>query len=190
MIRLIVGLGNPGKEYETTRHNVGFMVIDSLLKHIKTKDYSEECLSRLYKFSIMDKQVYIAKPYTYMNNSGLAVVNLIETYSISPEEIMVIHDDLDIPLGRLKLKFGGSSGGHHGIESIVREIKTEKFYRLRVGIGRPKDKNKVTEYVLSPFLREEEQTLYKVIYKAKECALRCIETSPEDSMSFCNSPSL
>ncbi len=190
MIRLIVGLGNPGKKYESTRHNIGFMVLDALLRYLKLRDYSEECLSHLYKFNTLDKEVLIAKPYTYMNNSGLAVLNLIETYNIAPEEMIVIHDDLDIPLGRVKLKFNGSSGGHHGIESIVKEIKTDKFYRLRVGIGRPKDKSKVVEYVLSPFLKEEEEVLYKILYKSKECLLRCIETSPENSMNFCNAPIL
>lgn len=190
MIKLVVGLGNPGKKYENTRHNIGFMVVDALLRYLKLRDYSEECLSQLYRFNVLNKEVFIAKPYTYMNNSGLALINLMETYGIAPEETVVVHDDLDIPLGKVKLKFDGSSGGHHGIESIVKEIKTDKFYRLRVGISRPKDKSKVTEYVLSPFSREEEETLYRVLHKSKECLLRCVETSPEESMNFCNAPTL
>ncbi len=188
MIRLIVGLGNPGKKYEDTRHNVGFMVVNALLRYFKLRDYTEECLAHLYKINILGREVLIAKPHTYMNNSGLAVLNLVETYDISPEEMIVVHDDLDLPLGKTKLKFSGSSGGHHGIESIVKEIKTDKFYRLRVGIGRPKDRNKVVDYVLSPFSREEEEILYKVLEKSRECLLRCLETSPDDSMNFCNAP--
>ncbi len=188
MIRLIVGLGNPGKKYAKTRHNVGFMVVDELLRRLKVQDYSEECLSHLYKVRIDGKEVLIAKPQTYMNNSGLAVINLLEEYDIKPEEMLVVYDDLDLPLGRLRLRLEGSSGGHHGVESIIREIKTEKFPRLRVGIGRPKDRNKVVEYVLSPFAEEEEQVLAKILGKAGECLQRCVEYGIEESMNFCNSP--
>lgn len=188
MIRLIVGLGNPGKKYAKTRHNVGFMVVDELLRRLKVHDYSEECLSHLYKVRIDGKEVLIAKPQTYMNNSGLAVINLLEEYDIKPEEILVVYDDLDLPLGRLRLRLEGSSGGHHGVESIIREIKTEKFPRLRVGIGRPKDRNKVVEYVLSPFGEEEEQVLTKILGRAGECLQRCVEYGIEESMNFCNSP--
>ncbi len=188
MIKLLIGLGNPGKKYERTRHNVGFMVVDVLIRTLKLKSYSEECLSHLYRASLLGNEFLIAKPQTYMNNSGLAVINLLETYRINPEEMLVIHDDLDLPLGRVRLRFNGSSCGHHGIESIVKEIRSDKFYRLRVGIGRPKDKNKVIDYVLSPFSEEEEELLYRVLDRSKECLLRCVETTPEDSMNFCNAP--
>jgi PTH1 family peptidyl-tRNA hydrolase len=188
MIRLLVGLGNPGKKYEKTRHNVGFMVVDEFLKKLRVKDYREECLSHLFRVKVFDREVLVAKPQTYMNNSGLAVLNILEEYEINPEEMMVIYDDLDLPLGRIRLRLEGSSGGHHGVESIIKEIKTESFVRLRIGIGRPKDKNKVVEYVLSPFSPEEEPLLYAVLSRACECILRCLETSPQDSMSFCNAP--
>ncbi|MGC8852759.1 MAG: aminoacyl-tRNA hydrolase [Hydrogenobacter sp.] len=188
MIKLLVGLGNPGKKYEKTRHNVGFMVIDQLAKKLKLKDYQEECLSHVYKAKIGGREVLLAKPQTYMNNSGIAVVNLLEEHNISPEEMIVIYDDLDLPLGRLRLKLEGSSGGHHGVESIIKEIKTEKFPRLKVGIGRPKDKSQVVNYVLSPFSEEEEQILYTVLERSRECLMRCIEISPEYAMNFCNAP--
>ncbi len=188
MIRLLVGLGNPGKKYAKTRHNVGFMVVDEFLRKLRVQDYSEECLSHLYRLKIEGREVLVAKPQTYMNNSGLAVVNLLEEYHISPEEILVIYDDLDLPLGRLRLRAEGSSGGHHGMESIIREIKTEKFPRLRVGIGRPRDKDKVVDYVLSPFNEEEGPVLAKVLKRASECLLRCIEYGIEESMNFCNAP--
>jgi len=152
MIRLLVGLGNPGKKYEKTRHNVGFMVIDEILRRLKAPKPTEECLSLVYKVSVNGKGVILAKPQTYMNNSGLAVINLLEEYDIKPEEMLVVYDDLDLRLGKLRLRLEGSSGGHHGVESIIREIKTEKFPRLKIGIGRPKDRNKVVDYVLSPFL--------------------------------------
>ncbi len=189
MIKLLVGLGNPGKKYERTRHNVGFMVVDEFLKRMKVREYWEECLSHLYKVKVFEREVLVAKPQTYMNNSGLAVLNLLEEYEINPEEMMVVYDDLDLPLGRLRLRLEGSSGGHHGVESIMKEIKSENFVRLRVGIGRPREKNKVVDYVLSPFSSDEEPTLYAVISKASECILRCLETSPQNAMSFCNATS-
>jgi len=188
MIKLLVGLGNPGKKYEKTRHNVGFMVIDEILRKVKPREEREECLSLVCSAKIGGKDIRLAKPQTYMNNSGLAVVNLLEEYKLSPEEMLVIYDDLDLPLGRMRLRLEGSSGGHHGIESIVKEIKTEKFPRLKIGIGRPKDKNKVVEYVLSPFEKEEEPLLHQVLDKARECLIRCIEVSPEFAMNFCNAP--
>lgn len=186
MIKLLVGLGNPGKKYERTRHNVGFMIVDELARRLKAPKPTEECLSLVYKVSANGKGIILAKPQTYMNNSGLAVINLLEEYDIKPEEMLVVYDDLDLPLGKLRLRLEGSSGGHHGVESIIREIKTEKFPRLKIGIGRPKDRNKVVDYVLSPFSKEEEEVLYKVINRASECLLRCVEFGVEESMNFCN----
>ncbi|HID65408.1 MAG TPA: aminoacyl-tRNA hydrolase, partial [Aquificaceae bacterium] len=150
-IRLLVGLGNPGKEYEKTRHNVGFMVIDELVKSLRAKKPSEEALSLVYKIRIGGKEVFLAKPLTYMNNSGAAVYNLLEEYGLSPEQMIVIYDDLDLPLGTIRLRLKGSSGGHKGVESIIKYIGTQNFPRLRIGIGRPKKKEDVVKYVLSPF---------------------------------------
>ncbi|RMG99597.1 MAG: aminoacyl-tRNA hydrolase [Aquificota bacterium] len=186
MLKLIVGLGNPGKDYERTRHNVGFMVVDELVRRLGVKTYSQECLSHLYKVNFMGRQVLLAKPQTYMNNSGLAVFNLLEDYKISPQEMLVVYDDLDLPLGKLRLRLKGSSGGHHGVESIIREIKTEDFPRLKIGIGRPRDKSKVVEYVLSPFEKHEEDTLLRVLDRASSCLTRCLEFGLEESMNYCN----
>jgi len=186
MIKLVVGLGNPGREYENTRHNVGFMVIDELAKRLKLKNFREESLSHVYRAKIAGREIILAKPQTYMNNSGLAVVNLLEDNGIEPQEMLVIYDDLDLPLGVTKLRLEGSSGGHRGVESIVKNIKTEKFPRLKIGIGRPKNKKEVVNYVLSPFGREEEEIAQAVIKKASECVLRSLELSPQDAMEFCN----
>ncbi len=186
MIKLVVGLGNPGKEYENTRHNVGFMVIDSLVRRFRIKNYSEECLSHVYRFRIAGREVLLAKPQTYMNNSGYAVINLLEEYRIEPQEMLVVYDDLDLPLGMTRLRLEGSSGGHKGVESIIKNIKTEKFPRLRIGIGRPKKKEDVAKYVLSPFSKEEMEILNAVIKKANECVVRSLELSPQDAMEFCN----
>ncbi len=186
MIKLLVGLGNPGKKYEKTRHNVGFMVIDELLRRLRVYKYTEECLSHLYKVNFQGRELLLAKPQTYMNNSGLAVINLLEEYDINPEEMLVVYDDLDLPLGKIRLRLEGSSGGHHGIESIIKEIRSEKFPRLKIGIGRPRDKREVVNYVLSPFSKEEEEVLNKVLNRATDCLLRCIEFGLEESMNFCN----
>ncbi len=186
MIRLVVGLGNPGKEYENTRHNVGFMVIDELARRLKLKDYRTESLSHVYRAKVAGREVLLAKPQTYMNNSGLAVINLLEENNIEPGEMLVVYDDLDLPLGMTRLRLEGSSGGHRGMESIIRTIKTDKFPRLKVGIGRPKRKEEVVSYVLSPFSKEEEELAKAVIKKAAECVLRSIELSPKEAMEFCN----
>ncbi len=186
MIRIVVGLGNPGKEYENTRHNVGFMVVDEVLRRFRVKDLREEALSLVARVRIGGREVVFAKPQTYMNNSGVAVENLIEEFSAEPEEMIVIYDDLDLPLGMTRLRLEGSSGGHKGMESIIRTIKTEKFPRLRIGIGRPSRKEDVVKYVLSPFSKEELEILRSVLKKASECLVRAIELSPEDAMEFCN----
>ncbi len=190
MIKLVIGLGNPGEKYETTRHNIGFMVIDRVVMSFKSVKKEEECLSHIFKVRMFGRQVIFAKPQTFMNNSGLAVINLLEEYEITSDEMLVIYDDLDLPLGVTRLRMNGSSGGHKGVESVIREIKTENFARLRVGIGRPKEKGDVITYVLSPFTEEEEIILKKVLDKAKECVLRSIEVDVEHAMGFCNKKDL
>ncbi len=186
MIKLVVGLGNPGREYERTRHNVGFMVIDEILRRLKIRDYREEALSHVYRTRMAGREIIFAKPQTYMNNSGLAIINLFDEYKVEPEEMLVVYDDIDLPLGMTRLRLTGSSGGHRGVESIIRNIKTERFPRLKVGIGRPKRKEDVSHYVLSPFSKEEEEIIKIAIRKAAECVIRSIELSPEDAMEFCN----
>ena len=185
-IRLIVGLGNPGEEYEKTRHNVGFMVIDEIVKTLRLKNPIKEALSLVYKTKIAGKDVIFAKPLTYMNNSGAAVYNLLEEYSLSPENMIVVYDDLDLPLGTMRLRLKGSSGGHKGVESIIKYIGTQNFPRLRIGISRPKKKEDVVKYVLSPFSSEEEKVISQVIRKAVRCLLKSVEISPESAMEYCN----
>jgi PTH1 family peptidyl-tRNA hydrolase len=186
MLRLIVGLGNPGEHYKETRHNVGFMVIDHLAKRLKLKKYEESCFSHLYKKNIKGTTVYFAKPQTYMNLSGVAVKNLVSDLNLLPEEIMVVHDDLDLPLGVTKIKFGGSSAGQKGVENIIKELGTKNFYRLRIGIGRPKEKRQVVNYVLSPFSADQRPVIQRAIQKAGECILRAITEGIEPAMNFCN----
>lgn len=130
---LIVGLGNPGEKFKNTRHNLGFDSIDLFRKKEGFGEWSKE---EKFKAEIAkNDSVILARPLTFMNLSGLAVSKIANFYKITPEEIIIIHDELDLPLGHIKIRVGGSDAGHHGIESIIKELRTEKFIRLRLGIG-------------------------------------------------------
>lgn len=158
-IRLIVGLGNPGLEYKYTRHNVGFLFVD-YLKHAKKDNCSSFNEKKKYEFFEMRERncvLYVIKPLTYMNLSGKAVLDITKQKDISPQEILVVHDDLDIDFGRVKLKFGGGAAGHKGILSIINCLGTRDFFRLRIGIGRPVPESKIPikDWVLSPFSNSE-----------------------------------
>lgn len=184
MIKAVIGLGNPGYEYSETRHNIGFMVIDSLRKHLGCSGKQEKCFSHIYNCKQYD--VLLVKPQTYMNLSGNAVLNLIKDYKLSPQEILVVYDDLDLPLGTVKLRKSGSSGGHRGIKSIIEKIRTEEFPRLRVGIGRPERKEEVPDYVLSPFSSSEKLVVERVIAHCSECILSVLKYGIDRSMNICN----
>lgn len=184
MIRAIVGLGNPGEEYKDTRHNVGFMVIDKLREKLNCGKRQERCFSHIY--TCKDYEVVLAKPQTYMNLSGNAVLNILKDYKLSSQEILVVYDDLDLPLGTVKLRKQGSSGGHRGLKSIIEKIKTEDFPRLRIGIGRPQSKEDVADYVLSPFDSSEKLLLERVLNHCNDCILNVLKYGIDKSMNFCN----
>jgi len=161
---LIVGLGNPGPDYEKTRHNIGFMVVDELIaRHNAAKLSSSSFKGELYRFqntSVSLENHYLLKPLTYMNLSGESVIKVKNFYKI--EDIVVIHDDLDLPFGTLRFKKGGGHGGHNGLKSIDEKIGRE-YIRVRMGIGKPERKGEVVSYVLSPFYQEEQECLEKFI---------------------------
>ena len=158
-MHLIVGLGNIGEKYQLTRHNIGFLVIDEMTKSLTSSNVSNPNFH-----SILLKSGYnlFSKPTTYMNNSGLAVGAIKEYYKIDIENIIVIHDDLDLPFGTVKFKIGGGHGGHNGLKSIDACIGKE-YIRVRVGIGKPQDKAEVANYVLSNFSKEELNRLKDII---------------------------
>ncbi|WP_456402667.1 aminoacyl-tRNA hydrolase [Persephonella sp.] len=185
MIKAVIGLGNPGKKYENTRHNIGFMVVDVVAPILKCgKKKIEKCFSHIYICE--DKDIILAKPQTFMNNSGVAVKNILEDYNLTPEEILVIYDDLDLPLGTVKLKKKGSSGGHRGVQSIIENIRTEEFPRIKVGIGRPPNKNQVVDYVLSPFSKEEEILVDKILQHTANCVVNVVKYGVDKSLNLCN----
>jgi PTH1 family peptidyl-tRNA hydrolase len=167
-VKLIVGLGNPGWRYATTRHNVGFRVLEALGaahhiplgEHLPTAEFGEG--------TIETQRVVLAKPLTYMNASGEAVAGLCTHFSILPNDLIVVHDDLDLHLGRIKLKMQGGDAGHYGVRSIIDHLKTGEFVRIRVGIGRPASKDEVVAFVLSPFTPDEVPLVDEAIRKAVE----------------------
>lgn len=175
-MKMIVGLGNPGKQYEDTRHNIGFMAIDSLA------DEKQVPLNVQTKFQasigstfLNNEKVLLVKPLTYMNESGRAVRAISDYYGIEPEDILIIHDDLDLPTGRLRLRQKGSAGGHNGIKSLIQQLDTPSFKRLRIGIDRPQ-KQSVVDYVLGRFSNEEKEQLAPALDKAKQAIVSWAET--------------
>lgn len=147
-MKLLVGLGNPGSQYEKTRHNVGFHVVDALAEKYNLR-WERRGRAMIANGTIGAEKIVLVKPLTYMNNSGEAVGELVRWFKITPEDVLVIYDELDLPVGHIRLRARGSSGGHNGIKSIVQHLHTEQFPRLRVGIGRPENKRIDTvNYVL------------------------------------------
>ena len=155
---LFVGLGNPTPNSENNRHNIGFKIIDAINSKFKLSKQKPKFKGLLTTGSINEKKVYAIKPLTFMNNSGICIRELIEYFKIEAENIIVFHDDLDIDFGKIKTKFGGSSAGHNGIESIDKFIGKD-YSRVRIGIGKPNDKVAVSDYVLKDFDDDEKQQL-------------------------------
>jgi len=151
MIKLIVGLGNPGKDYQAHRHNVGFWFIESLANNLNSKFNSQsKFFGETAICLIGTNKVRLLKPKTFMNNSGQSLKALSSYYNIEPEAILVIHDDLDLTPGSVKIKMGGGHGGHNGLKDTIKALDTNEFYRLRLGIGHPGSKNEVVDFVLHP----------------------------------------
>ena len=155
---LLCGLGNPGNRYQHTRHNIGFMVLDKLISNYNIKKYKSDKTKEVYKGSVSDTSLILLKPLNYMNQSGLPIQSFINYYKIDMDNIIVIHDDLDINLGKIKLKKDGGNGGHKGLISIDEHVGT-KYNRLRLGIGHPGSKDLVDNYVLQNFSKSEKKII-------------------------------
>jgi PTH1 family peptidyl-tRNA hydrolase len=153
-LRLIVGLGNPGPDYSETRHNAGFWFCERLARELGVS-FTRESRYHGSVANAREAGVWLLMPQTFMNRSGQAVQALAHFYRIAPAEMLVVHDELDIPPGQLRLKFGGGLGGHNGLKDITAHLGTQDFWRLRIGIGHPGDRNAVIDYVLKPPRREE-----------------------------------
>jgi len=182
-MNLIVGLGNPEDKYKSNRHNVGFMVVDSIVGDLSPSNITKSAFKgELYKKS----NILLLKPMTYMNLSGESVRAVVDYYK--PSKVIVIHDDLELKFGTLRFKLGGGHGGHNGLKSIDSHIGKD-YYRVRVGIGRPEEKSKVVSYVLSDFSQKQKEYLDKIVNKAKEgalalCEMELSEVAQKYSMKF------
>jgi PTH1 family peptidyl-tRNA hydrolase len=164
-LRLVVGLGNPGAEYAETRHNAGFWFCERLARELGVTLARE---SRFHGFAANARadNLWLLLPMTFMNRSGQAVAALTRFYRIEPDEMLVVHDDLDLPPGQLRLKFGGGLGGHNGLKDITAHLGSQDFWRLRIGIGHPGERNEVVDYVLKPPRREEQTEIDSALDRA------------------------
>ena len=180
-MKLIVGLGNPGKDYVWTRHNIGFWLIDNF---VNDDNWTEKFEGLLYKKLINGEKVFFFKPLTYMNNSGIAISKLVKYYDIDLEDILIIHDDLDLPLGSYKIKYDSSSGGHNGIKSIISYFGSQEFWRLKVGISN--DKSNVKDYVLGKFKKSEKDIIEEMLETYNKIINSFIENGGEKTMSLYN----
>jgi PTH1 family peptidyl-tRNA hydrolase len=167
-VKLIVGLGNPGLRYELTRHNLGFLVADEISMRYPVRPLGVRCQSLVSAGKVAGEFVILAKPTTYMNNSGAAVAPLLDFYRLSPASLIIIHDDIDLEAGRIKDKYRGGDGGHLGIASLINALETDRFCRIRVGAGRPPEGLGATEYVLAPLRDEEIPEIEKAISAAAD----------------------
>lgn len=187
-IKMIVGLGNPGSEYEQTRHNAGFWFIDELAWQYKvTLKEEKKFFGSVARISISGSDLWLLKPSTFMNRSGQAVAALAQFYKIKPEEILVVHDELDIPCGRIKFKLGGGNGGHNGLKDIQARLGTPDFYRLRLGIDHPGDRNLVVGYVLNKPSPEHRQQIDEAINKSLKAVPMLLAGEWEEAVRFLHS---
>ena len=175
-MKLVVGLGNPGEKYASVRHNLGFDVVDEFRRK---GDWGNWGYEGKFKSEIVKKdETVLARPQTYMNNSGLAVRQLVDYYKISVEDVIVIHDELDLPLGKIKVRLGGAAAGHHGVESIIEVLKNDKFIRVRLGIGNLKI-HSPEKFVLEPFLSNEKSQVKHMTRQALKAIDELLEKGLE-----------
>lgn len=182
-IRLIVGLGNPGREYETTRHNAGYWWVDELVRLQNLSFKNEPKFHGLMaRGQLHDHEMLLLKPQTFMNVSGRSVGALVQFYKIAPAEILVVHDELDLPPGAARLKLGGGHGGHNGLKDIIAHLGTRDFWRLRLGIGHPGERGEVASFVLNNPRREERELIDAAMQRALDVAHLVIEGKTEAAM--------
>lgn len=186
---LIVGLGNPGKKYEKTRHNIGFLALDELSKKRGFKDWKENKSINCFftRKDLANKDTELIKPSVFMNNSGSVVKSILKKHNLKPENVFIIHDDIDLPLGKMRIVQNRGSAGHKGVESIIKELKTNSFIRIRIGIqpkfGKPKNPEK---FVLENFSKEEGKIIREVIKKTAKAVEILVSDGLERTMNQYN----
>jgi PTH1 family peptidyl-tRNA hydrolase len=167
---VIVGLGNPGRRYQATRHNLGFMTVDVLASRLPDGTRRNRFQAELLETRDSDRRVVLARPETFMNESGVAVAQIARWYKVPRQRLLVIYDELDLPFGAIRLRADGSAGGHNGIASVIRQLSTQEFARLRIGIDRP-PQGPTVPYVLSTFRPDEQRELPAILERAADAAL-------------------
>lgn len=182
-MKLIVGLGNPGEKYAKVRHNLGFMVMDKYVSSILYQvSWEEE--KKFKSWIAKTNDLIFAKPQTYMNNSGMAVGLITNYFKVKPEDIIIIHDELDLPLGKIKIRMGGAAAGHHGVESIIKTLGTDKFIRVRLGIGQ--GGTNPEKFVLEPFTPQEKPKVKHMIKQALKALDLLLEKGLEQAQNNFN----
>lgn len=187
---LIAGLGNPGSKYEYTRHNAGFMVIDDLAKKLNIKVNKLKFKSLIGEGFIGNEKVILMKPSTYMNDSGKAILDCFNYYNLSPENLIVICDDIDIPFGTIRIKKKGSAGTHNGLKSIIYLIQSQDFVRIKVSVGQNDNNYDLKDFVLSQFSKKEFEVLEKEIDMSSDAAIKIVEENVDYAMNNFNGKSL
>ena len=178
-MKIIAGLGNPGSEYAKSKHNVGFMLVDALADKLGVTEWKDKFDARIGEARIGTEKILLVKPQTYMNESGQAVGPLMNFYKTAIEDLIVVHDDMDIPAGTIRIRKKGSAGGHNGIKSVLAHVGDEHFARVRIGIGRPLPGWTVVNHVLAPFTAEDEPKISAAIDYLLP-AVECIVTEDVD----------
>lgn len=168
IVKMIVGLGNPGKEYEDTRHNIGFKVVDCFAEKMQVRIEKHKDQALTGELNLGGEKVLIVKPQTFMNLSGQAVGGIARWHKINPADVLVVFDDLDLPVGRLRIRATGGAGGHNGLKSLIAHLQTEDFPRIRIGIGRPPAGVDTADYVLSGFLPSEREPIKQAVEQGAE----------------------
>lgn len=166
-MRAIIGLGNPGRKYEKTKHNIGFMVVDAIAKEFNVTMKKHPFEAEVGEFFLEGNKILLIKPLTFMNDSGRAAGPLLTYFGILPSEAIVVCDDLDLAVGKVRLRQKGSAGGHNGLKSLISYFKTQEFPRVKVGIGRPQGKMSVVDHVLAPFSLDDQLKIEPALKKAQ-----------------------
>jgi PTH1 family peptidyl-tRNA hydrolase len=186
-VKLIVGLGNPGIEYQFTPHNLGFLTVDRLANEAGVEIRNRNCRSLTGRAAIEEHQVLLAKPETYMNLSGMAVRELVEKYEADPtKDLVVIYDELDLPLGKIRIRQRGGSAGHNGMESIIGALGSQEFLRIRLGIGPEKKVSDGARYVLAPFRKSQLKLVDEILENASEAVKMILREGPAAAMNRFN----
>jgi peptidyl-tRNA hydrolase, PTH1 family len=184
---LIIGLGNPGREYKDNRHNVGFMLIDRLAVRLDARMNRVQSKALVSSVRFEEQKIILAKPQTYMNLSGDSVGGLARFYKVPLEQVLVAHDDLDLPFGTIRVRPGGGPGGQKGVASAIQRLGSKDFPRLRIGIGRPPGRMDAAKYVLQDFSISEQSTLSEVLERASEAGLTFMREGVQAAMNKFNS---